>query len=403
MKKLLEIYKSSFSGLDRYIWLLSFVMLVNRAGSMVLLFLSLYLTKELHFSLSQAGVVLGFYGAGSIVGSYVGGWLTDRFDYYKIMVYSLVISGLILLGLIFVKTYYGIICIVFLYSLFADTFRPANSVAIGKFSDDSNKTRSFSLMRMAINLGFTIGPAVGGFVALYVGYGYLFLIDSLTSIGAAVLILVYLPKRKSESDEQKKLTTPLDGLSAYKDKLYMTFIALVGFFAICFFQLFTSIPLFFSKGLHLSEDTIGLLLAYNGALIVVIEMPMVHYLEKGGKVIAHIAVGSFLMVLSFLFILPNTGNLIWPLIFMTMITLSEVFAMPFMSNFAISRASPGRQGQYMALYAIAYGGAHIIAPMLGLRLADALGFILMFVIIASLSLLVGFGFLMLKKLHPDVS
>ncbi len=403
MKNIFNSYKTSFSGLDRFIWLLSFVMLVNRAGSMVILFLSLYLTKELHFSLSQVGIVLGFYGVGSIAGSYLGGWLTDKYDYYRIMVYSLVSSGLILIALIFVKQFTGIIIIVTLYSLLADTFRPANSVAINEFSDETNKTRSFSLMRMAVNLGFTIGPAIGGFIAVYAGYNFLFLIDSMTSLGAAALILIFIPRKIHATGKKEKIDPKDKGLSAYQDKVYLIFIALVSVYAICFFQLFTSLPLYFSKDLKLSEDTIGLILAFNGALIVLVEMPLVHYLEKSGRIILHITIGCFLMVVSYLSLLPNTGSLLWPLTYMFFITFSEIYAMPFMSNFAISRAAKDRQGQYMALYAIAYGLAHILSPMLGLKLADSIGFINMFLVVALLSLVLSLGFVFLKRNFPEIN
>ena len=401
MNKLFNIYRQSFSGLNHWVWLLSFIMLINRAGSMVLVFLSLYLTRELGFSLTQTGAVLGFFGMGSIAGNYLGGWLTDKYDYFTVMFLSLLVSGFILLFLIFVKSYEGIIIIVTLYSLVADIFRPANSVAIGEFALPANKTRSFSLMRMAINLGFTIGPAIGGFVALYAGYNALFLIDACTSFSAAILIWVYLPRKKA-GEHKQKIAQEEKGLSAYKDKVYLTFIVLVAFYAICFFQLFTSLPLYFSKGLKYSEDVIGLLLAFNGALIVLIEMPIVHHLEKGGRIFKHIAFGSFLMILAFCALLPNTGTIVWPIIFMTFITFSEIFAMPFMVNFAISRGAHNRQGQYMALYGIAYGFAHIFAPMIGLQLADSIGFIKMFVVFAGLSLILTLFYHLFRRIFPSL-
>lgn len=403
MKKLLSVYKNSFSGLDRIIWLLSAVMLVNRVGSMVLLFLSLYLTKELHFSLSQVGVVMGVYGAGSIVGSYIGGWLTDRYDYYKIMVWSLIISGFILPLLVFVKDYYGIMAIVFSYSVVADAFRPANSVAIGYYSDETNKTRSFSLMRMAINLGFTIGPAIGGFVAAYASYDLLFILDGVTSMLAAVFILLFIPHNKVNPKKQDEEGEKEVGLSAYKDHVYLMFIVLVSCYAIAFFQYFTTIPLYFSKSLKLSEDMIGLIMAYNGILIVLLEMPMVHQLEKRGRLMLNILIGCVLMVLSYLVILPDTGPLTGPILYMTLVTFSEIFAMPFMINFALTRASHGRQGQYMGLYTIAYGIAHIIAPMLGMRLADSLGFFQTFAITAGFSFLVVLGFYLLRRKNPQIA
>src|SRR6476620_8811691 len=104
MKSIISLYKQSFSNLHRNAWILALAMFINRSGSMVLLFTSLYLTKDLHFSIAQAGVIMSFYGFGSVLGSYAGGWLTDRKNFFDIMLISLVGSGLILLLLLIVTT-----------------------------------------------------------------------------------------------------------------------------------------------------------------------------------------------------------------------------------------------------------------------------------------------------------
>ena len=141
---------------------------------MVLLFTSLYMTRDLHFTIAEAGVVMSFYGIGSVLGSYAGGWLTDRKNFYDIMILSLISSGLILLLLLLVTSPVMLAAVIFIYAFTADLFRPANAAAIAAYSTSENRTRSVSLVRMAINLGFSVGPAAGGFIALYFGYKWLF-------------------------------------------------------------------------------------------------------------------------------------------------------------------------------------------------------------------------------------
>src|SRR5438105_3786317 len=85
MFSLLKLYKRSFSNIQKNIWILSISMFINRSGSMVLLFTSLYLTKDLHFTIAEAGLALSFYGFGSVLGSYAGGWLSDRKNLFDIM------------------------------------------------------------------------------------------------------------------------------------------------------------------------------------------------------------------------------------------------------------------------------------------------------------------------------
>ena len=164
-KSIINVYADSFSGLSRSVWLLSLIMLINRAGAMVLPFMTLYLTTDLGFTLTAAGWVMGAYGLGSILGAYAGGYLTDKFGYYHIQLYSLIISAFILLLLVFLKEYLAILAAVFCFALIAVKVRPAHSVVIAAYATPQHRTRSFSLMRFAINLGFSIVPAMGGIVA----------------------------------------------------------------------------------------------------------------------------------------------------------------------------------------------------------------------------------------------
>lgn len=393
----INLYKSSFADLSKEIWLLSFVMLINRAGAMVLTFMSLYLTTALGFSLTDTGYVLAFYGAGSILGAYLGGLLTDRYGFYQIQLYSLLFSAVMLFVLIFLKTFWAISVCVFLFSLISDMLRPANSVAIAAYSKPENRTRSFSLMRLSINLGFSIGPALGGFVAGYLGFRWIFLIDGVTCIAAAFLLLRYLPQKKKTSDDLEKNATEPKGLSAYRDKQYLGFILLVSVFAMIFFQLFTSVPVFLESEWKMTEIQIGMLLALNGLLIVIFEMPVVRSLENYKRFMILIATGCITMALGFIF-LGLTLSGVWMAIgYIVFITIAEILAMPFMINYAVSRPTPDRQGQYMALYSIAYGAAHIIAPVGGMYLAERMGFSSLYIMMTGASLLLAIGFYSLRR------
>jgi predicted MFS family arabinose efflux permease len=385
-----QIYKKSFSGLSPKVWVLSLAMLINRSGSMVLLFTSLYLTKELHYSLAQAGWVMSLYGVGSILGSYTGGWLTDKGNFYDIMISSLIICACVLFSMVFVTSLYGICIIIFLYAFTADTFRPANSSAIAFYSQDTNRTRSVSLVRMATNLGFTIGPAVGGFVAHYLGYKWLFVIDASTSIFAACMLMINLPRRKigHDASNKKQELAP----SAYKDYWYLLFIFLVAVYATCFFQIFASVPQYFSKVWEYDEDKIGLILALNGFLVVLIEMPLIMQLENNKNKFKYIIWGALCLPISFFLLLISHKNLPMALLYTFIITMSEIYAMPFMMNIALSRPDKSRQGQYAALYSIAYGIANIAAPLIGLGIAARYGFTTMFYVLIAVSLILTFSF-----------
>lgn len=397
MNKILSLYKESFSNIQQNIWILSIAMFINRSGSMVLLFTSLYLTKDLHFTIAEAGLALSFYGIGSVLGSYAGGWLTDRYHFYNIMFYSLILSGIILLLLLVAHTPFQISSVIFIYAFASDIFRPANSKAIAAYSTPENRTRSVSLVRLAVNLGFSVGPAIGGFVALYLGYKLLFIIDALTSVAAAGLLYLYLPKKDLQQTKVSSAEIKNSSPSAYKDVPYLIFILLVAVYGICFFQLFASVPQYFDKVCHYSEDTIGLLLGLNGLLVVLIEMPLVTHLEKERKLFKYIIMGVLCLPVSFAILKFGEGMILPAIVYTVIITLSEIYAMPFMMNYSLSRPAKERQGQYSALYSIAYGISNIVAPVLGLGIANRYGFNSMFYFLIALSLLTAIGFIWLSN------
>jgi predicted MFS family arabinose efflux permease len=401
-------YADAFSGLSREIWLLSLVMIINRSGAMVLPFMTLYLTTSLGYSLTEAGTVMAAYGVGSILGAYIGGQLADKFGHYYIQLYSLLLGAGFLIALLFLESLLPIIATVFCFSTVADTMRPANSVATAAYSTPENRTRSFSLMRFAVNIGFSVGPAMGGMVAALIGFRWIFLIDAITCLTAAYIVKKYLSDRKRPATPESVQTSdvaqtsspasqlPAKSKSAYRDTQYLIFILLVALYAIAFFQLFTSVPVFWEKEWGFSEAEIGLLLALNGVIVVLFEMPFMKYMEHFQRYMVMITFGSLLMFLSFLLLLSGWGGAFAAIGFIVFMSISEMFAMPFMTNYAISVPGEDRRGQYMALYAMAYGVAHIIAPAGSLSLADKYGFSVLYLVMAILSVLIAAAFFQMR-------
>lgn len=340
---------------------------------------------------------MSFYGVGSVLGSYAGGWLTDRKNIFNIMIISLLTSGSILFLLLLTTDPVLIAVIVFFYAFTSDLFRPANSKAIALYSNPENLTRSVSLVRLAINLGFSVGPAIGGFIALYLGYKWLFVLDAFTSYTAALMLYIYLPRKQDIKTETDHSVLADSSTSAYRDWVYLAFIFLVACYGIAFFQLFASIPQYFAKVCHYNEDVIGLLLALNGFLVVVIEMPLITQLGQRKKTFPFIIAGTLCIPVALFILMEGEGLILWAVIYTLIITMSEIFAMPFMMNFSISRPRKERQGQYSALYSISYGIANIAAPSLGLGIADKYGFNAMFWFFIGLSACTAVGFRMLQN------
>lgn len=397
LQQTLTLYKNAYSGLSRPTWLLSFVILVNRAGAMVLPFMTVYLTQELHYSIEQAGAVMACFGTGAIIGAYFGGRLTDKFGFSNLQFWSLFLNGFMFIVLGQMHSIYAIGACFFVLSVIGEAFRPANSAAVAYYSAPENRTRSYSLNRLAVNLGFSVGPAIGGILA-GVSYNLLFWVDGITCIVAAILLRMFLPrvtKTPEKTVEKKSITENTQ--SAYKDKIYLLFIFFVTLYAICFFQMFTIIPVFYKEVVHLEEWQIGLVMAMNGILIAIIEMVLVYKLEGRRSPLIYIGQGTLLLGSSFLMfnVLGPSATVV--VIAMLAITFGEMLSMPFMNSFWISRSSENNRGQYAALYTIAYSIAQVLAPTLGSKIVQHYGFTTLWYVITGIAAVIFVGFRLLKN------
>jgi predicted MFS family arabinose efflux permease len=369
----ISTYRNAYSGLSRETWLLSLIMLINRSGTMVVPFMTLYLTsEEMGFSVRQAGIVFGLFGAGAFCGAWFGGRLTDRIGFYPVQIITLLGGGLLFIALGQMKTYPLICLFTFLLSFVNEAFRPANSTAIAFYSKEENRTRSYALNRLAINLGWAVGSALGGLIA-HINYELLFWVDGFTNLFAGVLIAFVLKPAREEQGLKTGIDDPLVR-SAYRDKTYLVFAVVTMLFASCFFQIFTNLPVFFKKEMQFSEPFIGLLMAINGLIIAGLEMVLVYKLEPRKKNLFYIALGVMLIGLAFIcFNIPGGGPLL-ALLLIVAITFGEILSMPFMNSYWITRTHPSNRGQYAALYTMSWSAAQTVGPMLGAQIAQGAGF-----------------------------
>src|SRR5450755_2230565 len=297
--KTLSLYKKAYGGLSRGTWWLSLVMVVNRSGTMVIPFMTMYLTQHYGVTIGKAGFVMSLFGLGAIVGSLTGGKLVDKVGYYYVQLFALILGGTMFIILGEMHTYTGICICTFILAILNESFRPANTVAIAHYSKEENRTRSYSLNRLAINLGWAVGGAMGGIIASF-NYSLLFWVDGITNLLAACLLYITLSPKRNKATEVKSKEPGVIKNSVYKDRAYLSFIVLVFLFALCFFQLFTTIPVLFKEQFHLSVWFIGMVMALNGLIIALFEMITIFTLEGRRPSLHFISIGVMLVCVAFL-------------------------------------------------------------------------------------------------------
>ncbi len=374
MKKLYTNYINNFKGLSREIWLLSLVTFINRAGAMVIPFLSLYLVNAKGFTLPQVGWIMTSFGIGSLAGTWIGGKLTDSIGFYKVIVLSLFLGGIGFILLQFIDTFYGFCIGIFLLILVADAYRPAIFVAADTYSKPGNVTRSITLIRLAINLGFSIGPLIGGIIIATISYTSLFWIDGVSCVIAAIGLFIWLKPKKSRTPEPSVTNDKKEGVPPYLNGLFVLFIIIMIANGTTFVQYFSVMPLYYEKAHFLTEDLIGWLMFLNGAVIVVFEMPLIAWLERRSlsKTMATFW-GIVFTALSFIVLnLTSWSGVL--VIGMLLMTLGEMIGSPFSNALALEMAPKGRKGSYMGLYSMSFSFSHIIGHNGGMNLVDNFGF-----------------------------
>lgn len=392
----INLYKNAYSGLTRRMWLLAVVMLINRCGTMVLPFMTLYCNHR-GYSTLQGGFAVAIYGIGSLFGAFIGGRLSDKFGFYYLQFAALFGGGIMFIVLGQMDSYVSICICIFFTSMINEAFRPANSSAIAHYSTAQNRTQSFSLVRLAINLGWGIGSALAGILAS-ISYHLLFWVDGITNIAAGIVLLSVLPKVSLVQQHKTSQVKNVKNASPFADKTFMKFIGLKVIFAFCFFQLFTTVPLYFKEGLKINEFWIGVIMAMNGILIALFEMIIVFKLEGTRPYLKLMMYGTVLLGLSYFILnIPLANGFILAAVVILFVTIAEIIGLPFMNSYYIARTTNENRGRYAALYTMAWSTAQVTGSLSGTQIAHSLGYVYLWWILGFLCLITAFGFNYLIK------
>lgn len=351
-------YREAFSGLPRDVWWLSGVTFVNRSGTMVLPFLALFLTARRGYGATEVGLALALYGIGAMAGVALGGWLSDRIDPRQVMIASLLATGAGFVLLPYATTRWAAGSTLFLLGAFGEAFRPANMAALMRGLPPEIRTRAVALLRLAINLGMSFGPAAGGLLAS-IDYAWLFRVDAATCWAAALLVGV-LMRRGSLTPHA--LHHEVTERSPLTDRPFLALLVIETTIAVVFFQINSTYPLTLRDGFGFSERAIGLTLAVNTVLIVLTEMLLVHRLQAV-EPLRVAAWGSFLLCSGF-GLLAWSGPGAWVLVSLVVWTAGEMLNLPFVTGVIAGRAGR-RVGSYMGLYNVAFSSAFVAGPLLG--------------------------------------
>lgn len=393
--------------IPRNIWLLSFTTLINRSGTMVLPYLILYLTKHEGISASSAGMVLSFYGAGALITSPFVGRLSDKIGALTVMRVSLLFTGIIVFLYSFVHSFELILIVTLIWSIISEAFRPANLALISMEASVDQRKTAFALNRLAINLGMSIGPVIGGFLAM-MDFSLLFYVNGIMTL-AAWLFLYFskfdLKQKAGESKNENSAAVKIQNKPIYsqegifKDKTFLYFLLALIPVELVFFQHIGAMPLYIVRNLQFTESTFGLLMAINTVLIIFVEVPLNNAMNNWddrkltalGALLCGMGYGAMLFSTQLEFLVFTI--IIW--------TFGEMIFFPASASYISSISPDNRRGEYMGYFQVTFSFSLMVGPWLGTIVLDKFGASALWISTFVLSLISAAAFLRIRNTNPN--
>lgn len=354
--------RQNLRGLPREVWILFFGAFVNRFGTFVLPFITLYLTHR-GYSAPQAGLGLAAYGLGAIGAQGVGGLLADRLGRRTTIAIAMIGGAALTLSLIWVRGLGDIIAVVLLLGFVAELYRPASSALISDLVAPEARVAAFSAYRLCLNIGWAFGLALGGILAAH-SYDWLFIGDAATSLAFGAVALVALPHgTRTSRREERRRGHASAGSHMAADRGFLLFLGAVFLTAAVYMQNASTFALFVTDHLHYSTKVYGFLQAGNGVLVVLLELPISawtqHRVRTHMIALGALTVGGGFAILAFVGALPGL------MLMVVVWTLGEIIESPATSAFVADRAPEHARGRYQGALGMMYASAAVAGPLVG--------------------------------------
>jgi len=343
-------------------WVLFAGTFVNRFGSFVMTFLILYLTRR-GFSPPQAGAAVSLYGLGGVAASVLGGELADRIGRTRTITLSMFGSAAVMLTLSQVDRLPVIFLLTTLAGLTSEAYRPASSALLADLVPAGQRVSAFAALRFTVNAGFALGAATAGLLAQR-SFFLVFASDALTSVIFGVLAIVAIRDVKVHGPVGEQRRPP--GYAALLgDRVFLLFLIAALLVAFVYLQSYSTFALQV-RALGFSSAVYGGLIALNGLLIVLLELPLTSWTQHRPPrpVIAAgfllVGIGFSLLAVAHVLPLLILAVLTW--------TFGEMLNSPMAGAYVADRAPVRLRGRYQGAWGLTWGLGLILGPVIGASL-----------------------------------
>jgi MFS family permease len=390
-----------FSGLTKIynefpsrFWTVVGVMFIDRVGGTMLFpFFMLYITQKFDVGVAQAGTILGFFSLFGMLGSMIGGALTDKIGRRSLILFGLVFSALSTLLLGFANAFWMLYPLAVLTGLLSDISHPAHQAMIADILPEKQRAEGFGILRVVANISWIIGPTIGGLIANQ-SYLYLFIIDAVISCFVAGLFYLFIPETKpsgtAESESQSVLQTFVGYRVVLKDLAYVAFILAGMLMLMAYQQMYSTLSVFLRDNHGVDPQGYGFLMSTSAITVILFQFWVTRRIKRRppflmmalGTVFYMIGFGLFGFVGAYWLFALN----------IVIVTIGEMIIMPTSQALAANFAPEDMRGRYMAVFGLTWGFPAIFGPGLAGLILDNMNPNLLWYIAGGLCAIAAFAY-----------
>jgi MFS family permease len=392
-----ERIRHIYNEFPRKFWAVVGVSFIDHVGGTLLFpFFSLYITQKFNVGMTQAGIVLGLFSIFGLLGSMIGGALTDKFGRRKLIIFGLVFSAVSTLTLGLIKTYAMLIPLAMVIGLLSDMAGPAHNAMIADLLPENKRQEGFGILRVSGNLAWIIGPSIGGFVATR-SFLALFVIDAVISCIVAFLFFKFIPETKPKTaayTERESLLKTFQGYgTALRDKAFMAFLVASILMGLVYGQMYSSLSVFLNKYHNIQPSGFGFLLTVSAIVVILFQFSVTRTIKHLPPFLL-MAVGTLFYMVGFSMFGFVTAYILFALA-IVIVTLGEMIVVPTSQGLAANFAPLEMRGRYMAVYGLSWSIPSTIGPGAAGVILDNLNPNLLWYIGGVLCFVAAFAFYML--------
>ncbi|MCD4803534.1 MAG: MFS transporter [Anaerolineales bacterium] len=343
-------------------WVVVGASFIDRVGGTLLFpFFSLYITQKFNVGMTQAGIVLGTFAAFGLIGSMIGGALTDKLGRKNLILFGLIFSALSTLSLGLVNEFSALIFLAVVIGLLSNIAGPAHQAMVADLLPEDKRQEGFGILRVVGNMAWIIGPTIGGFIANR-SYFMLFVLDAVISCIVAVIIFYYISETKPETDKEPE--SMLKTFAGYgvvlRDYAYVAFLVVSMVMGIVYQQMYNTLSVYLRDNHGIEPQGYGFLLTVSAIIVILFQFQTTRVIKKYPTFIM-MALGTFFYMLGFGMFGFVTAYWLFAAA-IVIITIGEMVIMPTSSALATNFAPEDMRGRYMAIFGLSWTLPATVGP-----------------------------------------